>query len=166
VLFCLLAAAVMAAVFWMSGRPYLELAGARIRPSGTVGNLAHVATFALIGHLLARACDQGARPAGLGARAGRAAFSVAAAFGLSDEVHQFFTPGRVCSAYDLVLDGLGAAVALLAPPLRGPGRPRSWLPALACLAVAIALAALAGTRRPPGDLAIESALRALGLAGG
>jgi len=38
------------------------------------------------------------------------AVSVAALYGVSDEFHQFFVPGRVCSVLDMVANGLGGAV--------------------------------------------------------
>lgn len=43
-----------------------------------------------------------------------AAWSLALLYGISDEWHQHFVPGRHADPWDLVVDGLGAAVALAA----------------------------------------------------
>jgi hypothetical protein len=158
----LLAVALMAAIFWMSAGTSLTVAGRTFRPRGAVGNLGHVVLFGCLGHLLARALDRDGRSAGLRAPRGAAALAITVAFGISDEIHQFFTPGRVPSAFDVVLDGAGAVVALTLPWLRGPGRPRSWMPAAACFAAAVALSFLTGPWRPPGDRAIEAVLTAVG----
>lgn len=32
-------------------------------------------------------------------------------YGVSDEIHQFFVPGRSCSVFDLLADFVGAAIA-------------------------------------------------------
>ena len=44
---------------------------------------------------------------------GAAAVAVAGIYGLSDEVHQAFIPGRIASVGDLLADLLGAAAAVL-----------------------------------------------------
>jgi VanZ family protein len=36
----------------------------------------------------------------------------AAVYGLSDEIHQYFVPGRFCSLGDFMADGLGATVGI------------------------------------------------------
>jgi VanZ family protein len=46
------------------------------------------------------------------ARAGRWAFVFAVAYGLTDEFHQHFVPGRHMDPFDLLTDAAGAAVAL------------------------------------------------------
>jgi hypothetical protein len=154
----------MAALFWISGRT--SLPSELPLPKGPYGNLSHVAAWGVLAALLARAFDSGGRRAGLGERAGRAALLVAALYGVSDEVHQFFTPGRTCSLFDVVLDTLGAAGTLLLPRLGRGGSLRSWAPAAACLAGAAALAILTGIVRFPPDGLIEDVLRALGFSRG
>lgn len=154
----------MAALFWMSGRT--SLPSEIPMPKGPYGNLSHVAAWAVLAALLSRAFDPRGRRAGLGERAGRAALLVAALFGVSDEVHQFFTPGRTCSFFDAVLDTLGAAAALLLPRLGGGAGLRSWAPAAACFAGAAALGILTGIVRFPPDGLIEGVLAALGFARG
>lgn len=40
-------------------------------------------------------------------------FLLAGVFGISDEIHQFFVPGRVMSFYDVVIDFAGAFLAVI-----------------------------------------------------
>tara|TARA_Y100000310_G_scaffold330494_1_gene402246 strand:+ start:290 stop:685 length:396 start_codon:yes stop_codon:yes gene_type:complete len=42
-----------------------------------------------------------------------AAFLLAMGYGLSDEIHQFFVPGRSCALFDVFLDGVGVVFASL-----------------------------------------------------
>jgi VanZ family protein len=53
-------------------------------------------------------------PLGDGACRPTLAFGLALLYGVSDEFHQSFVPGRVPDILDLVSDGLGAALALAA----------------------------------------------------
>lgn len=41
------------------------------------------------------------------------AIAVCVAYGLSDEIHQMFIPGRSCDPWDWLADSLGACVAVL-----------------------------------------------------
>lgn len=55
-----------------------------------------------------------ARVATLGfSRAGLWAFALAAGYGVVDEVHQSFVPGRSASVFDVAADATGAALAVL-----------------------------------------------------
>ena len=82
--------------------------------SHTVRKLAHFAVFALLGFLSFAAFSASLPP--------RRAFSAAAALGMVwgvlDEVHQRFVPGRSCELRDMCIDFagvlLGAGVMLLA----------------------------------------------------
>ncbi len=40
------------------------------------------------------------------------AFAIAFGFALSDEIHQYFVPGRSCDLFDLIADCLGIIVSL------------------------------------------------------
>ena len=42
-----------------------------------------------------------------------AAFLLAAAYGASDEFHQYFVPGRDCSGFDLLADTAGSAAGIV-----------------------------------------------------
>jgi len=39
--------------------------------------------------------------------------SIGISFGISDEIHQYFIPGRYCEFLDFVADGLGVLVSIL-----------------------------------------------------
>lgn len=64
--------------------------------------IAHAGEFALLGALLLRAL-----------RDERAAFAGGVLYAISDEVHQFFVPGRVGSPMDVAIDSIGVAVGML-----------------------------------------------------
>ena len=91
------------------------------------GPLAHNAM-----HVVAYACIAGSAWLAWSRRPVRApqrmrsigSWSVAAAYGVVDELHQSYVPGRDCSAFDLVSDAAGAALAvfLLRGALGVPGR--------------------------------------------
>lgn len=42
-----------------------------------------------------------------------AAFSLAVVYGISDEIHQSFVPGRDAAIFDVAVDAVGAAAALM-----------------------------------------------------
>jgi VanZ family protein len=65
--------------------------------------LAHVAEYALLGALLARALR---RPA--------LAVALAGLYAVSDEIHQTFVEGRVGAPLDVAIDTLGALLGVLA----------------------------------------------------
>ena len=64
--------------------------------------LAHAAEYAVLGALVLRAV----RRAGL-------SFALAAAYAVSDEVHQSFVRGRNGSPLDLAIDALGIAIGIV-----------------------------------------------------
>jgi VanZ family protein len=65
--------------------------------------IAHCSVYGLLATLVLR---------GLGERAAWQAVAVVSLFGLSDELHQHFTPGRSMDALDWVADTVGAALAV------------------------------------------------------
>jgi VanZ family protein len=81
--------------------------------------LSHGAAYFVLGLLLGRALS-----GGLDRRLGRpqALWLVAlgTAYGISDELHQAFVPGRDASAWDVLKDLVGCALAALALRLRTP----------------------------------------------
>lgn len=95
----------------MNGRLYPVLAAlwaatiftVSSQPGGAVGlpspwdKLAHMLTYAILAWLLRKS-----GPSPLGATA------LAILYGLSDEWHQSFVPGRFCDATDLLADSAGA----------------------------------------------------------
>ena len=65
--------------------------------------LAHVAEYAVLGALLARAL----------ARSG-VAFALGVAYAVSDEVHQHFVAGRRGAPVDVLIDSVGVALGIVA----------------------------------------------------
>lgn len=70
--------------------------------------LAHAAAYAVLGAATLRGLA-GARRAGATARTALLAAVLAAAYGMADEFHQSFVPGRTAELRDVLADALGAA---------------------------------------------------------
>lgn len=90
----------------------------------TQDKLAHLLAYTLLGAFVRAALD-GAR---LHPRTALAlAAALATLYGLSDELHQFFVPGRDMSGGDLLADALGASLGAWAAAviLRRPGHKAS-----------------------------------------
>jgi VanZ family protein len=68
---------------------------------------AHLAEYAVLGALLARALQTAVASWPLAAWAGGTAYAA------SDEVHQLFVPGRQGSLLDLAIDAVGVALGVL-----------------------------------------------------
>lgn len=99
-------AAWMLAIFVVSG-----MAAPPAMPGGLSYGAGHALGYGLLAALAARALA-GGRWDGVrwGTLAG--AWMIAAAYGVSDEWHQSFVPGRTADRADLVADATGAAAAL------------------------------------------------------
>ncbi len=63
--------------------------------------VAHIAEYAILGALLARATSR----TGL-------AFALGVLYAVSDEIHQAFVPGRMGSPVDVAIDALGVAIGV------------------------------------------------------
>lgn len=79
-----------------------------------VRKTAHVTEYAVFALLLWRGFRGTVWPAALGWlwRCAFAAWGGAVSFAITDEWHQVFVPGRQGSAWDVLIDGLGAAAGL------------------------------------------------------
>jgi len=111
--------AAMAAIFVASNTPNLgDL------PGGMSDKTAHVLAYAGLTLLVLRATS-GMRWSGVTARSALTAWLVAVGYGVSDEVHQRFVPGRTAALDDLAADAIGAALAVAPAFLaaRVPTRP-------------------------------------------
>lgn len=99
----------MAAIFVLSNRPTLP-----DLPGGLTSYTGHFIGYALLGGLALRGFAGGTW-SGVAARSGWMAVAFSSAYGLSDEFHQSFVPGRSPSVSDWIVDtvGAGAAVVLL-----------------------------------------------------
>jgi VanZ family protein len=73
----------------------------------------HSIGYALLGALLLRALA-GGRLRGVTWGRALAAVVLATLYGVSDEFHQTFVPGRSADRFDVLADGIGATVAVLA----------------------------------------------------
>jgi hypothetical protein len=124
----------MASIFWLSSDRRDLLPPGPLGRFG--GNAAHAPIFGLLALLAARATGSTA----LGV-------AVAVGYGVADEWHQSFVPGRTPSAFDLGTDAVGAAVALWLVALPASLPPPAVARRVVAAASAVALtAALASTR--------------------
>ncbi|MBX3462164.1 MAG: VanZ family protein [Planctomycetes bacterium] len=133
--------AIMAVLWWSSSRPPTP------RRVGPLGAFLHNGMHAVAFGALAGAC--------LLALLGRdtriahrrrwlvASFAIAVGYGVVDEMHQSFVPGRICSIADMATDAAGALLVLVG--LRGValGRPASRRVLVGMAMVAVACAAFA-----------------------
>jgi VanZ family protein len=101
-------------LLWMGLIFYLSSQERLPRPTGLPPNIqaiaGHVAAYAVLALLLFAAL--GSRSWNYAIRAA-VVFAVAVLYGVSDEIHQSFVPGRDASAFDVGVDALGAAFALI-----------------------------------------------------
>jgi len=80
-------------------------------PGGVSDWMGHSLGYALLGALLLRALARG-RLSGVTGRRALAAVLLATLYGVSDEAHQAFVPGRSPDRFDVLADALGAALAV------------------------------------------------------
>ncbi|SUZ97211.1 uncharacterized protein METZ01_LOCUS50065 [marine metagenome] len=95
----------MTAIFISSSLP-----GSAV-PSTVPDKPAHLAVYGLLGALLLRALADG-RWAGVRGKTALASIFLTVAYGISDEWHQSFVPGRTPDSIDLIVDGVGAATVV------------------------------------------------------
>jgi len=80
----------------------------------------HLVAYGILGFLLAAALQEsGAGPR----RVARLALVLAVLYGISDEWHQSFVPGRVPSLGDLLADAIGAALGIMLHAIRTTAAP-------------------------------------------
>lgn len=92
----------MAMLFQLSSRP-------DVGPAGRVPDwLTHGAAYLVLAGLLCRALAGGLKP--LPAATAAVAACLATAYGVTDEYHQSFVPGRDASVADILKDAGGAAL--------------------------------------------------------
>ena len=95
----------MAVIFAGSSFPHLPDI-----PGGFSDKTAHVTEYAVLGLLLARALA-GPRWLSITFPCVAGAVVVAALYGVSDECHQLFVPGREFDVHDMMADATGASIA-------------------------------------------------------
>jgi VanZ family protein len=96
---------VMALIFAGSSIPHLE----RL-PGDISDHTGHFLAYAGLAAVCVRALA-GARWAGVNGGRAAVAWLMSIVYGISDELHQRFVPGRTATVDDLMADGFGAAAA-------------------------------------------------------
>ena len=81
-------------------------------PGGVPASAGHSIGYALLGALLLRALARG-RLSGVTWGRALAAIVLATLYGVSDEAHQSFVPGRTPDRFDVLADCVGAALAVM-----------------------------------------------------
>jgi VanZ family protein len=99
--------AYMAMLFWFSSLSTLPSP-----PEAISYYDVHIAAYAGLGLITARALGKGLRTVTLGAVVG--ASLISALYGVSDEFHQTFVPGRTFDRFDLLADAVGSIVGATA----------------------------------------------------
>jgi VanZ family protein len=99
----------MAVIFFLSHQPTIEYPGGL--DAKLVSTLGHISVFAVLSVLIWWAL--GLSPLPLGRRATLSVL-LSMLYGLSDEWHQSFVPGRTPDILDIVADTFGATMAMLA----------------------------------------------------
>jgi VanZ family protein len=93
----------MAAIFWASSRTDLA------PPGGLSDKPTHSLGYALLGVLFTRALA-GGLPKRISLGVALAAVALTTAYGITDEIHQMFVPGRFADVNDVVADAIGGAL--------------------------------------------------------
>ena len=113
-------AAWMAFIFYLSSQSSFGILSRLSFPGAD--KLVHAVIYGVLAALTARAVVPGRWSPGWG-------WLVATSYGMTDEYHQFFVPGRQMDGWDLLADAAGAALAVAALTLirqrRDSGEPRS-----------------------------------------
>jgi VanZ family protein len=102
----------MVFIFFLSAQSSLPRLYSRFEELLSVAG--HLVEYAILA-LLLRWAIRGLFPGGSESSASRAAcwaFLLAVAYGITDEFHQHFVPGRCMDPLDLLVDAIGAAAAL------------------------------------------------------
>ena len=89
-----------------------------------VKKIAHVIIYGILAVLIYRALIVGGTSK---KKAVLMAFSLAAFYGATDEIHQYFIQGRESKLRDVVIDGIGASASLFFTTKVLPGLPKELL---------------------------------------
>lgn len=104
-LYRLLTIAFMALIFYLSSQPYIALAP----DFSNSDKIMHVLAYGLLGGLFALALKPWKGTLSWKLVGLITLFTIA--YGISDEFHQSFVPGRDASVLDVIADGLGGFIA-------------------------------------------------------
>ncbi|MBI5327813.1 MAG: VanZ family protein [Deltaproteobacteria bacterium] len=101
------AAAYMAFIYYLSSVSYDDLP---VPDVWNIDKVIHLLEYAFLAVLWARAINATKKDyRGFTI----AAFLITFVYGISDEIHQFFVPGRFFDPFDIAADGLGALAGIL-----------------------------------------------------
>jgi VanZ family protein len=100
----------MAVIFILSAQPGLRVSD-DASVDGPIRQIAHVVTYGVLAFLLLRALTWGGT---LTVQSCALALGIAILYGVTDEIHQSTVPDRTGQAADLVWDGLGAVLGVVA----------------------------------------------------
>ena len=79
----------------------------------TISNAAkHIVEYAILSFLLFRAFTN-SNSLSIKTKAYLLAITLSILYGITDELHQFFVPERVCSGLDVLFDGIGSSLILI-----------------------------------------------------
>jgi VanZ family protein len=95
----------MASIFCVSHLPVAPM------PPGIDDKTGHMAAYVGLSVLVVRAVG-GGLPCRVGASVAALAFAITAGYGLSDEFHQWFVPGRSADLADWYADVTGAVIGI------------------------------------------------------
>jgi VanZ family protein len=93
----------MAAIFWASAQSDLS------PPGGLSDKPTHSIGYALLGVLFVHALVGGV-PKRISLRIALLSVALTTAYGITDEIHQMFVPGRFADVSDVVADAIGGAI--------------------------------------------------------
>jgi hypothetical protein len=107
----LLPVSIMGGLWWSSSRePVARVASAW---SALLHNGMHVVAYGVLAGTCLLAVARAGAPPRRHAAWERVSFAIAVAYGIVDELHQSFVPGRVCSVADAMTNAAGALLGLL-----------------------------------------------------
>lgn len=72
----------------------------------------HIIEYAVLSFLLFRAFTN-SNSTSIKRKAYLLAIAISILYGITDELHQFFVPERVCSGLDVLFDGIGSSLILI-----------------------------------------------------
>jgi VanZ family protein len=93
----------MGIIFYMSSQPEVTI------PAALTDKSSHSLAYTFLGVLIVRA-RAGGLPARITARDAFVAVLLTTAYGVSDEIHQMYVPGRSADVYDLYADAIGGGI--------------------------------------------------------
>lgn len=102
--------AIMGFLWWSSSREPAPTPQSDVR--AFLHNGAHIVAYGALCASVVLALRRHGAIGSIGRPVAAGGIAVALAYGIVDELHQAYVPGRVCSVSDLLSDGMGAVLAV------------------------------------------------------